>query len=296
MITETYNLELITPCFCAGAEQGQAEFRAPSIRGKLRWWFRILGGTAKQEEEVFGSVAGNKGSSGALTVRTRGVGKPQPWCPEELQPNSNKGYLLYFARVSGNPQGLRWNSAGALPIGGNYELVFLWRRRVSAEAEAVFKLTQECFLKLGSLGLRASRGLGCFECEEERFSEADWPDLLRRIQAKASGFLGGIGEFSGGKDRILEGLGGQLRGLRQGGFSAGAPGRTHPTPLGSSNRPRQTSAVYLRPVKVTKDGYRIVVFEAPGEKVLEPTSRSKAPRLRNGVPMPTAAPVGSRRR
>ena len=49
-----YTVELITPCFCAGADQTTAEIRAPSIRGELRWWFRVLGGTPEQERAVFG--------------------------------------------------------------------------------------------------------------------------------------------------------------------------------------------------------------------------------------------------
>ena len=37
--------KLITPAFCGGAiPETQAESRAPSIRGQLRWWFRVLGG------------------------------------------------------------------------------------------------------------------------------------------------------------------------------------------------------------------------------------------------------------
>ncbi|TAE90912.1 MAG: type III-B CRISPR module RAMP protein Cmr1 [Verrucomicrobia bacterium] len=44
MIISHYQLEIITPCFCAGADQGIAEIRAASIRGQLRWWFRVLGG------------------------------------------------------------------------------------------------------------------------------------------------------------------------------------------------------------------------------------------------------------
>ncbi len=56
MIIKTYNIELLTPCFCAGADQTKAEIRAPSIRGQLRWWFRALGGTPQGEKEVFGGV------------------------------------------------------------------------------------------------------------------------------------------------------------------------------------------------------------------------------------------------
>ena len=78
----TLALEIITPCFCGGAESDQAaEIRAASIRGQLRWWFRVLGGfeslvasmpdVRDQENLIFGSAAGEEGSGGKLTVRVR---------------------------------------------------------------------------------------------------------------------------------------------------------------------------------------------------------------------------------
>ena len=50
------DVELVTPCFCAGAAQEAAEIRVPSIRGQVRWWFRALGGGASEEKRVFGGV------------------------------------------------------------------------------------------------------------------------------------------------------------------------------------------------------------------------------------------------
>lgn len=78
----TFKLELITPCFCGGAEPDkEAEIRAPSIRGQLRWWFRTLGGfkslaandlsLRQQEDLLFGTAAGESGHGGRLTVRVK---------------------------------------------------------------------------------------------------------------------------------------------------------------------------------------------------------------------------------
>lgn len=72
MKTETFHLELITPCFCGGAEpEKQAEIRAPSIRGQLRWWFRALGGTKADEDRIFGAVAGQIAGASKLRLRVR---------------------------------------------------------------------------------------------------------------------------------------------------------------------------------------------------------------------------------
>ncbi len=62
----TFTLETVTPLFLAGANQEEAELRAPSFRGVLRYWLRaLLGGLygsnalekiREQEEAVFGST------------------------------------------------------------------------------------------------------------------------------------------------------------------------------------------------------------------------------------------------
>lgn len=285
-----YHLEFITPCFCAGANQAVAELRPTSIRGKLRWWFRIVGGTSEEEAEIFGSIHGG-GYASSLIVRVQQHGLLQKWQPIQLFRESNTGYLLYFAEKSAD--GARWVAGGALPIGSNFDLQLLWRRPVGKSAKGAFDLALDCFLMFGSLGLRATRGLGTFVCAEVPFSPAGFEDVVARVKHRSPQFIAEMGIFSGGQSQLLDALGAQLRGLRIG-YSAGRQGQSNPTPLGSSSRPRQTSAVYLRPVRESGDRYRLVVFEAPGEKVLGLESRRGAPRLGNGVPAPAQA--GIRRR
>jgi CRISPR type III-B/RAMP module RAMP protein Cmr1 len=64
MERETFRVEVITPCFLAGAK-GVTEWRSASIRGQLRWWFRAVGGARwpddlvrvrREEERLFGST------------------------------------------------------------------------------------------------------------------------------------------------------------------------------------------------------------------------------------------------
>lgn len=76
-------IEFVTPCFLAGADQtAAAEWRAASIRGQLRWWFRAvaggeLGGDLAKiraaESEVFGSTDRRS----ALSIHT--AGHPGYW-------------------------------------------------------------------------------------------------------------------------------------------------------------------------------------------------------------------------
>jgi CRISPR type III-B/RAMP module RAMP protein Cmr1 len=270
-----------------------AEIRAPSIRGKLRWWFRVLGGQQKQEAEIFGSTAGECGTSSAIIIRVADTIIQRQWEPISFS-GSNSDYVLYFARASGD--GARWFAGGAVPAGASFELRLLWKRDISPETKELFDLALDAFLSLGSLGLRNTRGLGSFETKERVFGEELFQSLFKRIQKRSPAFSGNFAAFQGPEDELLDGLGAQLRGLRHG-YSAGRPGQVTPSPLGSSN-PRQTSAVYLRPVRIGPESCRILVFEAPAERVLGVASRKGAPRLAAGIiPLPKVPPphIGGRR-
>src|SRR5690606_30327286 len=100
MLSRSYTLEFIMPCFCAGADQAKAEIRAPSIRGQLRWWFRALAGTRDEENQVFGGVHGGTTAS-AVIIRARILKRGEPWSPPKVDQNSPDSYVWYFASVSG---------------------------------------------------------------------------------------------------------------------------------------------------------------------------------------------------
>jgi CRISPR-associated protein Cmr1 len=291
MTTQTYHLTFITPCFCAGASPSVAEVRGPSIRGKLRWWFRVLGGTPGEEAALFGSVRGEGGGSSSFLLRVRQDPLRSQWRPTQFSGVSNTGYVLYFAKASAN--GARWVPGGALPEGSSFEMQVVWRRNLEGRARMLFDLAVDCFLMFGSLGLRSTRGLGCFECTERPFSEAEFERLVARVKAQSPRFVGWVASFTGSSSGVLEALGAQLRGLRCD-SPAVRDGRPNPTPLGSS-QPRQASAVHLRPVKEGADVFRIVVFEAPADRVLGPESRHGAPLLKSGVPAPREVPGAGRR-
>src|SRR5215218_8971789 len=64
MLRQTFQVEIVTPCFLGGARD-RAEWRGASIRGQLRWWFRAVAGARfagdldqvrAAEEEIFGST------------------------------------------------------------------------------------------------------------------------------------------------------------------------------------------------------------------------------------------------
>lgn len=262
MKAATYNLEFLTPCFCAGADQAKAEIRASSVRGQLRWWFRALGGTATDERAIFGGVAG-AASSSSLVVRVQALA-PAPWSPPSFTQNDPESYIWYFASVSGTTgngaKGPRWTPAGALGSGTTFQLHFLQRRSLAPTLQAQLDLALKCFLQLGAIGLRATRGLGTFTCREEPFT----PAILESLQSRNF--------FCESRPAILpspSAIAREIGSLVQGSRKKNNMKADGPSPFGSSS-PRQTSAIYFRPVRASSQSKDciLIVFEAPHARVL----------------------------
>lgn len=103
MKRETFQLELVTPCFLRGASESRpsAEWRAASIRGQLRWWFRAvaggmyagdLGKVREAEERIFGSTARSS------SLRIVPLQSPSP----ERTPFGSKLLAAELARLYGD--------------------------------------------------------------------------------------------------------------------------------------------------------------------------------------------------
>jgi len=166
MKRETFQCELITPGFCGGAEPDlRAEIRAASIRGQLRWWFRVLGGfqsltprnTADQEALIFGSTAGDEGNAGALRVQIAlPVQSTLRNNADDLEAgmNSDLGYAIFPLRQFGDNDGKR----GILSEGTAFSVVLTWRGdpKVWDSIRALIAV----WTNLGSLGFRSRRTMG----------------------------------------------------------------------------------------------------------------------------------------
>lgn len=276
MINESIELECLTPCFCAGAEQSRAEIRPSAIRGALRWWFRCLGGTLEMEESVFGGVNSLKSSSVQVRVsevKALAFQPPNP-APKPMSPLS---YILYFASISGNPDGKakfgtgsRWNAEGALAPGSTFTLHVRQLRNLSAECSKLLESSIEAFTHYGSIGLRVTRGFGAVQGKNVSSNS------FKKVNAllNANGFIlrSGRKALQDWKAWMNE-AGDILQNILRQDFGAG--GNKKPavaSPLGSINPVRQTSAVYLRPIK-EKSGLIFMAFEAPHDKVLGAASR-----------------------
>lgn len=260
MTTETYTLSILTPCFCAGANQAVAEVRPPAIRGQLRWWFRALGGDRHAEREIFGGIAKKEEDirSSAIIVRISDFKSGSAWQPPRVDPNSPSSYVWFFASRSAD--GIRWTSQAVIPPGSTFKLQIIRRRAFDSP---LFEQALSCFLMLGGMGLRVTRGLGAFHCAEMPFNlQAVGPML------QAAGFAIEDRGTTGSLDATVKMIGSLVKGTRKakGWRNDLKHGDETPSPLGTSIE-RQMSAIYFRPVK-DGNGLRLIVFEAPHERVL----------------------------
>lgn len=279
MKSETYQVEIITPCFCAGANPTEAEIRPTAIRGQLRWWFRALGGSFSEEQQIFGGInakddQGNskdEGISSALVVRVSKLQRAAAWARPQLFRNAPEAYIYYFAKASSN--GVRWSSdTGHIPPGSTFCLTLLWRRKVSGDLMQKFVVARDAFLRFGAMGLRVTRGLGAFvvagqTLSREEFAQAAQPLIERGFEVRLNDTR--YADF----ERLLQDAGAWLKHEFRRKYSS-----RRPSPLGSTpdrqnkSLPRQTSALYFRPVRFGNGfgngEYGLVAFEAPHRRVL----------------------------
>jgi CRISPR type III-B/RAMP module RAMP protein Cmr1 len=268
MIANTYTFECITPCFCAGADQTKAEIRASSIRGALRWWFRALGDSKELETEVFGGADPVAASSVLIRVSkitSRAVGRlPQP---QGIDPLS---YILYFPSVSSDRT--RWNDSACYGPGTTFQIHLKQLRKLSPLAEQRLNDSILAFRHFGSIGMHVTRGLGAVQCSEA--NAESWKRAIELIE-----YVGFTYRQSDKPhkiwDAVLKEAGQWLQNDLRKEFGAGGNKKpAQATALGSALPVRQTSAVYLRPIKQT-DVLFFAAFEAPHNRVLGSVSKTK---------------------
>ena len=278
MKSEVYDMEFLTPCFCAGANQSVPELRASSIRGQLRWWFRALGGTRVDEMRVFGGIDAKKDKkpvASSIIIRVQLISESKDWQMPDFKINDDQAYVWYYAKVSGldsnateeekRKGGPRWAGNAYFAPGSKWKLQVCYRTSLG-DLEQKFRSALKCFLALGSIGLRVTRGLGGFHCKQQEFGE-DIKQLL-----SSGGFA--FEERKLDKKDFYDYVGSLVKGTREKFGWKNTDTIQTPSPFGTS-KPRQMSAVYFRKIKKDDGGYSLVVFSAPYSRVLGEESQKE---------------------
>jgi len=151
---------VITPLFMGGADQ-QAELRTQSINGMLRWWFRVAGGSEKDEKRLFG-WGGDESNQGLVRIKiisNKFESEPFPAIPGNRYVGDNRGYnYLGFS--------LKMTGRKAVPVGTEFKMKISFHLRSTEDDVKKFFSTLWLAFNLGNFGSRSRRGFGSIKIEK----------------------------------------------------------------------------------------------------------------------------------
>lgn len=160
----SYEIKLVTPAFLAGADQQQPELRVPSIRGCLRWWFRLAehgAGTSleqirKKESDLFGST--DKGQRLILRIRPDGPLKTETPSYRDLP--FDHQYLWFPLRPERNSS--QPITRPALAAGTSFKLEAIVPPSIQNGEQVLRQLDDLVaqWVLFGSIGMRSRRCAG----------------------------------------------------------------------------------------------------------------------------------------
>ena len=145
------NIEVLTPLFNRGAYQDTPELRVPSIRGMVRWWFRVLGGTPDEEKQAFGGMKKFGRQFARDVMASQLVFRVSKFNARRANPNP--------ATLPHDPR--KPSPQPAFAPGATFQLeVFTRFSDLAPDLEGKVQNALEVWLLLGALGLRANRSGG----------------------------------------------------------------------------------------------------------------------------------------
>ncbi|MDR7491962.1 MAG: type III-B CRISPR module RAMP protein Cmr1 [Armatimonadota bacterium] len=161
---KSYSIRLVTPAFTAGANQQEAALRVPSIRGCLRWWYRLAlkaegvdgGAIAQREADLFGSIREGQ----RVVLRLTDV-REGPRIPLEYQRFAFDHQYLWFPLRPQLGQSVRI-ARPAIPAGTVFRLDVLVPSHLGDAEDRLKRLERVVvhWVLFGGLGLRCRRGAG----------------------------------------------------------------------------------------------------------------------------------------
>ena len=168
-ITATYRI--VTPMFCAGADQNSAELRLPSFKGALRFWWRSLMAGAvngdhrelrKREADLFGAADSQSGQS---KVRMRLVERKIEEvidCGKSLIAGDNSG-LAYLGYGVMNYEGRLARPAVA---GGQFTIECRFSQLASVDQIDSIQRALILLGTVGGLGSKSRKGYGSLSVQQ----------------------------------------------------------------------------------------------------------------------------------
>lgn len=159
------SIQCVSPLFLHGADMNATEIRVPSIRGQLRDWFRMLGGTPDEEQAVFGGMHGGDNRKEPVASRVvlrvdRTTGTSQPFATLPHKENEKQRSKAAWKNGLDN---------------ASFDLLVSSRLTpMPPVSEAAFLRSLKAWLLLGGLGQRCTRGGGSLKWSG--WTEFPYPD------------------------------------------------------------------------------------------------------------------------
>lgn len=167
------DLEFVTPAIWRGADMANPEVRAASLKGLLRYWWRVWAGTFASttqelyqwESEIFGSTS----HASPLVVQVKSIGSP---CTTSLSHSTAPTYFLFPFRSA---------AAAAYDARTQIEVTLSlrpgWTPKVVAGLSVLEWAAGSLWLlvHLGGVGARSRRGFGSLKWVEK---PPKWPPNL----------------------------------------------------------------------------------------------------------------------
>jgi CRISPR-associated protein Cmr1 len=219
-------VEFVTPCFLGGADkEAAAEWRAASIRGQLRWWFRSLAGglyqgSHQRVRDAEALVFGNTDTAGAIRVRAgdspqviaaggrcdygRGRTAQQLASAWNQSDDATIARLRIVNRSNGseipsNPVqylgygAITWNRGanqvqfthGRIEAGQRASICMDIRRELGDESEELLMRSLKAWLLLGGIGSKCRKGYGSLGYVPPQGAEAPSIDGLAPVDCEA---------------------------------------------------------------------------------------------------------------
>lgn len=140
-----FTLRVLSPLYMSGIKE-RTEWRAPSVKGLMRWWFRVVGGSKEEEGKIFGMAGDKEAKASPFILR----------CYEErVGGEKYEKPFPYFGFSLKNRECISANSLLKLEV--------LFYPAVSEEIKRKVLSSLWLAVKLGGFGSRARRLYGSLE-------------------------------------------------------------------------------------------------------------------------------------
>lgn len=161
-------LEFVTPAFLGGADGESAELRAASIKGLIRYWWRVLYGSQccdellKHENEIFGSTENASNLRLFINLSDNAISPTVAPFPDAYGKGVNNilNYLAYGKRAMGRTTKDAWY----FKSGEHFCLIIRYSKKYSEEIMNALS----ALITFGGIGAKNRNGYGSLFCINQK--------------------------------------------------------------------------------------------------------------------------------